>query len=56
MYDLLLKKKKKMSAKLDNPNTAQKTYWSIISRFLSKQKMLAIPPILADGKLLSDSK
>ena len=23
----------KMSAKLDNPSTAPKTYWSIISRF-----------------------
>ena len=45
-----------MSAKLDNPNTAPKTYWSIISRFLNKRKMPAIPPILADGKLVSDFK
>ena len=43
----------KMSAKLDNPNTARKTYWSIISRFLNRRKM---PPILADGKLVSDFK
>ena len=27
----------KMSGKLDNPNTAPKTYWSIISRFLNKK-------------------
>ena len=46
----------KMSAKLDNPNTALKTYWSIISRFLNKRKMPAIPPILADGKLVFDFK
>ena len=46
----------KMSAKLDNPNTAPKTYWLIISRFLSERKMVAIQPILADGKLVSDFK
>ena len=46
----------KMSTKLDNPNTVPKTYWSIISRFLNKRKMPAIPPILADGKLVSDFK
>ena len=45
-----------MSAKLDNCNTAPKTYWSIISRFLNKRKVPAIPPILADGKLVSDFK
>ena len=45
-----------MSAKLHNLNTAPKTYWSIISRFLNKRKMPAIPPILADGKLVSDFK
>ena len=43
-----------MSAKLGNPNTAPKTYWSIISRFLNKRKMPAISPVLADGKLVSD--
>ena len=45
-----------MSAKLDNPNTVPKTYWSIISRFLKNRKILVIPPILADGKLVSDLK
>ena len=43
-----------MSAKLDNPNTAPKTHWSIISRLLNKRKIPTIPPILADGKLVSD--
>ena len=46
----------KMSAKLDNPNTAPKSYWSIISRFLNRRKMPAIPAVLADGKLLFDFK
>ena len=45
-----------MSAKLDNPNAAVKTYWSIISRFLNKKKTPAMPPILTDGKLVSDFK
>ena len=27
-----------MSAKLDDPNLAPKTYWSIVSRFLNKKK------------------
>ena len=43
-----------MSVKLDNPNIAPKTYWYSISRFLNKRKMLPIPPILADGQLVSD--
>ena len=46
----------KISAKFDNPNVAPKTYWSIISRLLNKRKMPAIPPFLADGKLVSDFK
>ena len=45
-----------MCAKLDNPNTAPKTYWSIISRILNKRKIPAIPPILADVKLVSNFK
>ena len=43
-----------MIAKLDSPETAPKTYWSIISRFLNTIKIPIIPPILVNGKLLSD--
>ena len=43
-----------MRIKLDNPNTAPKI--SILSRFFNIRKMLVIPPILADGKLVSDFK
>ena len=35
----------KMSAKLDDLNTAPKTHWSIINRFLNKRKMPAISPV-----------
>ena len=45
-----------MSAKLDNPSTVPKTYWSIIIRLFNKRKMPAIIPISADGKLASDFK
>ena len=37
----------KMSAKLDNPKTVPKTYWSITP---------IIPPVLVNGELVSDFK
>ena len=36
----------KMSAKADNPETAQKTYWSIINKFLNTKNVFFIPPTL----------
>ena len=45
-----------MSTKLDNPNTAPKTHWSIVRRFFNRRKMPTIPPILVDGKHVSDFK
>ena len=44
----------KLSSKLDNPDTAPKSYWSIINRFLNKKKIPIIPPVLFEGKLISD--
>ena len=35
----------KLSSKLDNPDTAPKTYWSIINRFLNNKKIPIIPPV-----------
>ena len=49
----LLSKQKKIIAKT-SAKSGPKTYWSTKIRFLNKRKMLAIPPILADGKLVSD--
>ena len=46
----------KMSAKLDNPKSVPKTYWTIINKFLSKKKIPIIPPILVNGELVSDFK
>ena len=45
-----------MSAKLDNPKTVPKTYWSIINKFLSDKKTPIIPPVLVNGELVSDFK
>ena len=44
----------KTSAKLDDPKLAPKTYWSIVSRFLTKKKTATIPPVLVNRKLISD--
>ena len=43
-----------MSAKPDNAKTVPKTYWSIINKFLSNKKTPIIPPVLANGDLVSD--
>ena len=45
----------KLSAKLDDLRTAPEIYLSIISRFLRKRKMPAIPPD-THGKLVYDFK
>ena len=44
----------KMSSKLDCPDTASKTYWSIINRILNKKKITNIPPFLVNNQLVSD--
>ena len=44
----------KMSSKLDCPDTASKTYWSIINRILNKKKIPNKPPLLVNSKLVSD--
>ena len=33
----------RMSAKLDNPKSVSKTYWSSINKFLSNEKFLSYP-------------
>ena len=43
-----------LSSKLDNPATAPKTYWSIINRLLNNKKIPIIPPVLFEGKLISN--
>ena len=45
-----------MSAKLDNPKTVPRTYWSITNNFLSNRKTPIILPVLVNGELVSDFK
>ena len=43
-----------MTSKLENSNTAPKTYWSILNRFLYNKKIPAITPLIVDGNFISD--
>ena len=42
----------KMTTKLQDPKTATKTYWAILSRRLHKKKIPAIPPLFVNGKFV----
>ena len=42
-----------MTAKLDNPKTVPKTYWSILNKFLSNEKTSVMLPVLVNGELVS---
>ena len=44
----------RLSAKLQDPSTAPKTYWSILNRFLSNNMLPIIPPILVDDRGVSN--
>ena len=44
----------KMMTKFQDPKTAAKTYWAILSRLLYKEKILAIPPSFVNGKFVSN--
>ena len=39
-----------MTTKLQDPETAAKTHWAILSRLLYKKKIPAIPPLFVNGK------
>ena len=43
-----------LSAKLEDPSTAPRTYWSILNGFLSNKKISIIPPILVDDRVVSN--
>ena len=43
-----------LSKKLSNPETASKTYWKILNRFLSNKKIPSIPPLLVNGEMISN--
>ena len=44
----------RMNNKLNDPKAAPKTYWSILTKFLYNKKIPAIPPLLVNGKFVSD--
>ena len=44
----------RMTNKLNDPKAAPKTYLWILNRFLYDKKIPAIPPLLVNGKFLSD--
>ena len=43
-----------MTTKLEDSNTAPKSYWAILNRLLYNKKIPAIPPLLVDGSFISD--
>ena len=43
-----------MTTKLEDYNTAPKTYWAILNRLLYNKKIPTIPPLLVDGRFISD--
>ena len=44
----------KMTKKLADSNTSSKTSWTILNRLLYNKKLPTIPPLLVDGKLVTD--
>ena len=55
---LILERKEKyyhdLSMTLNNPKTSAKTYWSILKFFYNDSKILLIPPLLVNNKIVSD--
>ena len=43
-----------VTSKLEESHTAPKTYWTLLNRLLYNKKIPAIPPLLVDGKFVSD--
>ena len=44
-----------VSAKLSNPSTAGKTYWSILKIFVNGKKVPLITPLFVNGKFVTNS-
>ena len=56
--DAITKAKEKyfysLSIKLYDPQTGAKSYWSILKKFLQKNKIPVIPPILWNGTFITN--
>ena len=46
----------KLAAKLVNPSTTAKTYWSILKTFANCRKVPVIPPLLINNEFISNFK
>ena len=46
----------KLVAKLVNPSTSAKTYWSILRNFANGRKVPVIPPLLINNEFISNFK
>ena len=46
----------RLAKKLNDPQANAKTYWSILKTFFNGRKIPVLPPLLIDGKLVSDFK
>ena len=46
----------KLAAKLVNPSTSAKTYWSILKTFANGWKVSVIPPLLINNEFISNFK
>ena len=44
----------KMTKNLADSNISSKSYWTILNRLLYNKKLPTIPPLLVDGKMVSD--
>ena len=44
----------RQSHKLSNPDTGIKTYWSIIKKFLNRNKFPIIPPLFHCNQFITD--
>ena len=45
---------RRIASKLNDPNSAPKTYWSILKSFVNDKKILLIPPILVKDQLVTN--
>ena len=52
--EIILAAKEKYINELSNSETAPKTYWKILSRFLSNKKIPSILPLLVNGEMISN--
>ena len=43
-----------LATKLNDPQTASKTYWSILKTFVNGTKIPVIPTLLGNNKLITD--